>query len=243
MYAYPFVHTALNAVSLHRGSSQRRIDIVEVRGVLLNAINAMLLDLRDFARGQTEFSEPNVRLVFAGYSWKQKRFIISKYFFNPGTRRFVHSEVGSWRSVGKHRRLVILGDPDASHSARRRAIRDRSASAPSADEDVGAMAKRRLLDRLRNKGVFDGHGLDMEPFEVLRDMLREEASPFVGGPPQLLKVYPHMNAQPFGIRWPAKSNRIAVLGRVLARGEKAHIPVLNPDTLQVERSERGLATL
>jgi len=90
--------------------------------------------------------------------------------------------------------------------------------------------------QINSRGIRDGSGLDMEPFEVLRDMIRENVSPSVGGAPQLVKVYQHLNAQPFGVRWPKSGgDGISVLGRILPHGEIAHVPVLDPDSLKTER--------
>ena len=73
----------------------------------------------------------------------------------------------------------------------------------------------------------------MEPFEVLRDMLRENVSPHIGGAPQLMKVYPSSNSAIFGVLWPNReSNSVAVSGRKLLPYERLDCPVIDPDTLE-----------
>lgn len=235
-FAFPFIHAAMNAVSLHQGSKRRQVDITVVKPFLLKAINSMLSDISDFPWGEFQHEEPQLRIAFGGYSWLRKEFIIWKFHFNPGEREFRHAEVSEWKGLGTGRKLIILGDPEASLSAVRRANRNHS-ERPHPDEDVQQLAKQRLFELLDARNIRESNGLDMEPFEILRDILRDKASPHVGGSPQLVKVYQHLNAQPFGIRWPSTSTpSIAVHGRVLAPGEKAHIPILNPDTLEIERS-------
>ena len=235
-FAFPFVHAALNAVSLHQGSSRRQVDITIVKQFLLKAINSMLGEISDFPWGETEHEEPELRMAFGGYSWVRKEFVIWKFHFNAGEREFQQAEISEWRGLGTGRKLLILGDPEASLSAIKRAGRT-NGERPDPSEDVQQLAKRRLLELLDARNLRDGNGLDMEPFEVLRDIIRDELSPHVGGSPQLVKVYQHMNVQPFGVRWKGISQpSVAVLGRVLARGERTHIPVLNPDTLEIERS-------
>lgn len=238
MFAYPFIHAAISAVSYHRASKRRQVDISETKPVLLNAINSMLADIRDLADGKAEFDEPILRLIFGGYSWKKKRFILWGFYFNTGYRSFVEHEAKEWRGLGTGRRILIFGDPEASRSAVRRAIR-LGESEPDPNEDVEALAKRKLVELLERRGVREDAGLNMEPFEVLLEILRENASPHVGGPPQLVKVYQHLNTQAFGIRWPAaRHGRVALLGRMLPHGEKVHTPVLDPDALVVERSSQ-----
>jgi hypothetical protein len=75
-FAYPFIHTAINSVSYHRGSKNRLVDINEVKPVLLNALNAMLGEICDLAHGNDGFDEPALRMIFGGYSWRKKKFIL-----------------------------------------------------------------------------------------------------------------------------------------------------------------------
>jgi hypothetical protein len=87
-----------------------------------------------------------------------------------------------------------------------------------------------LVELLRSRGKLDGGGLNMEPIEVLRDIIRSEALPSVGGPPQMVKLYEHMNAIPFGIYWPnLASGRVTVLGRDLMSYEATSWGVIDPD--------------
>jgi hypothetical protein len=230
-FAYPFIHAAINSVSLHRGSKDRQLDITEVKPFLLKAINGMLEDISDFRHGQNSFDEPVLRLIFGGYSWKKKKFVIWTFHFNPGENAFKQGEVKSWRGLGSERKLIILGDPEASLSAKRQAKRLDS-SEPKDSEDVERMAKERFIQLLEERGIKDGKGLDMEPFEVLIDFIRDEVSPYVGGAPQLVKVYQHLNSQPFGVSWEKdKGSGIAVLGRGLRNGEVMHLPTFDPDKL------------
>jgi hypothetical protein len=70
----------------------------------------------------------------------------------------------------------------------------------------------------------------MEPFEVLRDIIRSEKFPSVGGSPQVVKIYEHMNTVPFGVYWPDRaSGQISVLGRPLMAYEKVGYSVIDPD--------------
>lgn len=235
-FAYPFIHAAINAISLHKGSNRRQTDLVELKSVLLNAINAMMLEIRDLARGKKDFDEPEIQLLFGGYSWRKKRFLLWKFHFNNGQRAFQEVQIGPWRSVGADRRLAIIGDPNASYSSIRRAQR-LGQSPPSATDDVALLAKTKFLALLQERSLINGRGLDLEPLEVLCEILRTQCSPHVGGAPQVVKVYQHLNAQPFGVRWPDSKGRVAVLGRLLPLGERLHIPVLLPDTLLVERHQ------
>jgi hypothetical protein len=87
-----------------------------------------------------------------------------------------------------------------------------------------------LVQLLLARGRLDGGGLDMEPFEVLRDIIRSEAVPSVGGPPQVVKLYEHMNAIPFGVYWPNRDScQVTILGRPLMSYEATSWRVIDPD--------------
>jgi hypothetical protein len=76
----------------------------------------------------------------------------------------------------------------------------------------------------------------MEPFEILRDMIRERTHPLIGGAPQMLKIYRHMNTKPYAIYWPNKDSlRITLFGRPLLDYETTESLVLNPDSLEMEK--------
>lgn len=233
-FAYPFIHTAINAISLHQRTNRREVDLYDVQKVLINAINSMLAEIRDLPKGMQVFEEPNIRLIFGGYSWKKKKFAIWKFSFNNGEREFRVQKIGFWKGAGKGLSLVIIGDPNASHSAKKRAKRLKE-NPYSEEEDVEVMAKKRLLTKLESRGLKDKVGLNLEPFEVLCEMIKEKVSPYVGGAPQFVKVYQHMNVQPFGVRWIDSDGRVAILGRLLSKKEKLDVPILDPETLRVER--------
>jgi hypothetical protein len=69
----------------------------------------------------------------------------------------------------------------------------------------------------------------MEPFEVLVEMLRSGNHETIGGPPQLAKVYRHMNTQFFGVSWPDRRGSTTFIGRELLDYEQLDVPVLDPD--------------
>lgn len=98
--------------------------------------------------------------------------------------------------------------------------------------DVGPHARRRLGE---TTGEFDGWDgpLDMQPFEVVRDLLREGEHDTIGGPPQIAKCYRHMNTEAFAVDWSvnpqAEESRLTLLGRPLLDYELLGVPRLAAD--------------
>jgi hypothetical protein len=86
-----------------------------------------------------------------------------------------------------------------------------------------------LVDRLRADDRLVSGGLNMEPFYVLCDIIRSQAFPSVGGAPQLVKIYEHMNVHPFGVYWPDRAGNVSLLGRPLMPYEKPPSGIIDPD--------------
>lgn len=98
------------------------------------------------------------------------------------------------------------------------------------DEDAVENAKKELVSLLRARNKLPQGSLDMEPFEVLRDIIRKKVFRHVGGAPQIFKVYEHSNTVPVGVYWPGKvSEQVSVFGRPLMSYEKPNCGVLDPD--------------
>ncbi len=98
-----------------------------------------------------------------------------------------------------------------------------------------------LAERGRAPHQVKNFKFDWEPFEVIRDMLREvEADPYkyknadIGGAPQVLKIYEHLNARYLGVDWGKDQEgvpRTFVCGRQTLGYETPTLWILNPDTL------------
>jgi hypothetical protein len=78
--------------------------------------------------------------------------------------------------------------------------------------------------------------MDMEPFETVRDMLRDSGhSETIGGAPQVVKVYQYMQTAALGVFWPdRKMGSIYLQGRRCLGYERIDNWLLDPDTLKSE---------
>ena len=58
--------------------------------------------------------------------------------------------------------------------------------------------------------------------------------PNIGGAPQMLKVYRHINTVPFAVKWNINGNeRITLFGRPLQTPEKINHPLINPQIMSI----------
>lgn len=80
----------------------------------------------------------------------------------------------------------------------------------------------------------------MEPFEALVSLLQNlDPTDTIGGPPQLVKIYRHMNCKPIGVYWPKKeantSKNRTLLGRKLFDTEQCDFSFIDPDSCYIHK--------
>jgi hypothetical protein len=200
--AYPMMLQLANSIAFYPPSQERRLDIAHLRGHTLRLFNQMRgLINGPFAVGQTDPDPPGALFLLGGYSWRYRGFAAWKLVFEDGAFAYRRVVTGPANGEGWH--FCFAGDADAAEHAR-----------------------HRLFALLREPGRerVQADGLDMEPFEVLRDVIRDGCFPSVGGAPQVAKIYRHLNTQFFAIEW---DGAITVAGRPVLSYEQAFIPTLD----------------
>lgn len=157
---------------------------------------------------------PDLHFLFGGYSWDRRKFVLWRIFFDPNIGSFTSSQVRKWNGIKTHRIVAVIGNYPHEFIARLREM---------------LKGRQKLV-----RGYFD-----MEPFEVLRDMIRGNDFELIGGPPQLVKVYEHLNRTPISVKWRIGDNLVtALLGRPLQDYESSNYPVIDPDTLEIVGGNR-----
>ncbi len=93
--------------------------------------------------------------------------------------------------------------------------------------DWGDEAKKRFRREIKNTRP---KNLDMEPFKVVRDLLRDATDKdSIGGAPQIVSVSQHMNAKYTAVYWPNKtSNKVYLGGRQMRKFENFDTWILDP---------------
>lgn len=207
LYAYPILLQAMAVVKQHPRVESRAMDLLELKGHLIRVLNSMISQLVELP----EKEDPPVQFLFSGWSWRNSAFVSWVLHFDPHIARFTHRPTRGWSGPNQAKHLSFIGD----HFDEFREI---------------------LLSKLRETGKISSGSFDMEPFEALRDLLRQKDHHAIGGAPQLVKIYRHANATPHAIYWPNRdTGRVSILGRPLLDYEASQYPLLDPDTLQVQR--------
>jgi hypothetical protein len=210
---YFLANQVASAVNVYERSADRSLDIRDLRGHVLKILTKAMEGI-ETPIDSLAYPDRFTQLLFGGYSWQGKTFEIWRLSYSKPEGSFRYYPAPGW--CGGRARVVFAGDWQ--HIARRRLInllRERHSVTPQSDVDFH---------------------FSWEPFEVLRDCLREtegDSKASIGGPPQIAKVYQHLNTRPIGVFWPNKeSGQVAVAGRFLLEYEKVGCWLLDPDTLR-----------
>lgn len=206
-YAYPFIMQAISSIENHIRALTRAITITEVRGHLLRLLNNMVSLHKEAPPG---FGEPDLSLIFGGYCWKTSKFNLWLLKYNKGTKSFDFCPPNYWRGRGrgKHlqRQIILIGD-------------------------YREEAYEKIAQLMDTKGKLDNGQFDMEPLEVLRDMIKEDRT-YIGGSTQVLKVFKHLHVRPYAIYEPS-TNKLSFNGRPLLPYETTDHFILNIETLDM----------
>jgi hypothetical protein len=182
------------------------MDLSDLKGHLLRVLNGMVSAIHDLPPGAP--SQPETSFLFGGWSWRQGAFRIWTLHFDPNLKRFAYRPTTRWPGGNTEKLLAFTGDYRPEYW-------------------------RQLTALLRKKRKLDRGGFDMEPFEVLRDMLRAEEHDLIGGPPQILKIYKYSSLRPYAVYWPTKAAaKVSLLGRPMLEYEHSDYLVLDPDTMR-----------
>jgi hypothetical protein len=200
--AYPLMLQAYNAIAMFEDTAKRRSDITFLKGHLVRVFNHSRKFIGKLPHGQIHPDPPEAIFMLAGYSWRQKCFRIWRLVYHSDIDRYTfHS------GRPEPYTIAFVGDKEAI-----------------------AIARRRLNVLLKARGKPNFDNLNMEPFEVLRDVIRSGDCHTVGGAPQVVKVYEHMNVAPIGVYWPDRAHGVpTLLGRPLLPYERADWGLIDPD--------------
>jgi hypothetical protein len=212
-FTYPLTHLASSAISDYERARDRSLDILDLKGHITRVLTEALSHITSPLPAM-RCPSANTEFLFGGYSWVNKRFFIWRIKYSPADGRFVAYNSSSWFSG---RTQICIGG------------------------DWKPTATKRLVQHLHEKFHAWPQSdvavtLNWEPFEILRDLLRENVDgqdSSIGGPPQIVKIYQHLNSKAIGVYWPNRaSGRVAIAGRSPLGYEKPACWILDPDSLR-----------
>lgn len=226
-HAYPMMQQLAFAIESHAPLQRGSMDLYALRSHMLKILDSMSGQIASSPRiSRPEEVAPEANFIFGGYSWIKKRFEIWTFKFNSAERRF-EALPAPWVSYLQPAKKIVM--------RRRNELPDTFPIGKIAFAgDQSQLATELLASRLlvKSNGP-DRKRLDMEPFEVVRDMLRSpDHSETIGGSPQVLKVYQYHKSAPLGVFWPDRKSGVPhIQGRACLGYERTDRWILDPDTL------------
>ena len=219
-FAYPILLQLSNSVTNFRKSRSREQDITALRPHLLKVIERMRDEVHNLPRGNDGSDTKNFKLLFAGYSWRAQQFKAWGFSYDEKLQRFHHRPLTFHKKrTGGTKPVLFIGDyvPKAYGS---------------------------LYRRLDKAGNLRTGPLDMEPLEVLREFIEDPERDSISGPPQIVKVYPHVRALPINVLWPPEQPTfIAHYGRPLLDYESSDFACLDLDSMELLSPQQAIAQL
>ncbi len=203
-FAYPMMIQIKNTVDTNPKIKSPFQRIGVFNGLVVKIMNDML-------KYKSDYELPEIQFLFTGYCWQTNKFKIWKILFQKDIQKFVSIPIKNWRGVEGNIKVIFIGD-------------------------YVIDAKKRLVEKLKANGNLLTGDLNFEPLQVISDMLLEGQTTAkysdIGGSPQLIKLYKHLNRTPIAINWVENNEeRVTLLGRPMA-GAKVLNPILNPFTLE-----------
>jgi hypothetical protein len=227
--AYPLMHHLAFAIDANRSLASRAMDLTEFRPHLLKVMDETVATIASVI---PELEKPDVGFLVGGYSWLHRNFKLWRIVYDSNLKKFVTFEA-THAQTNPIAKKVFFGS--ASHAGE---IRNSSLGQIAFAGDQAGVARTRFCEMLQARLTFDPIALetaqlDYEPFEVVRDMLRDpKRADTIGGAPQLLKVYQHMNVAPLVVYWPNRKGSPHLAGRPLLGYERIDRWCFDPDALR-----------
>ncbi len=203
--AYPVMLQVMRAIETTPAQLERRYDISDLSSVVEDIINQMIILVKTDSQDSLHDTLRRTEFLLAGYSWRLQSFKIWHYGWRRKDGRYIKSRCRKLPHFGKNQVFKFIGEPSWD-------------------------GKQRLDALLRDRGVLGGqHGLDMEPLEVLTDIIKSKTYDDVGGAPQVIKVYRHLNSEAFATLWKVGTKTVPMYaGRPLLEFEQTFAPPLDP---------------
>jgi len=225
LHAFPMMQQLALAIQAHEPAEEGMIDISELRRHALNLFSSMARQI-----SCSPLTHPpqevvvDAKFLFGGYSWMRKRFELWKITYDQELRRFISAPAPTISFEAQAGKFLI----------RRGKTKTVPASKICIGGDQAELATTLLLQKLSSRDGKTFNGLNWEPFEVIRDMLRAKSrAETIGGAPQIIKVYPYRRSAPLAVFWPIKRNgKVFLQGRECLDYESIDHWILDPDALR-----------
>ncbi len=174
--AYPYILQVINSINGYRETGTRGADIIKVRSHVINMLNQLVKGIDNSVQVE---GIPDVQIILGGYSWLEKKFHLWKICYKKDLTKFHYETAYSYGGVEEC--IVYAGDRG-------------DGPAKEGERTFKSFFKKKMSDEFG--AALQDKKLDMEPLRYLIEFLQQNdyAESTISFPPQLVKVYQHMNA-------------------------------------------------
>lgn len=186
-FAYPVMQQMMHTVESWDPAASRTQPLAELKGHLLRVLDRMSMPKEYADLPNSEVPAPTAVFLLAGFCWSSQRFRIWKLHYQSDIDRFSFHAYRRWSGNNSAKMLAVAGNH--MHEAKR-------------------LIRKQLdsVDRLRSGGI------DMEPLQVLGQMIDNDRFLEIGGRIQLVKIYRSLKTVPFVV---SKDDEKSLFGRPL----------------------------
>ena len=222
------------AIQSYPPAMRRTLELSALRTHAVKIFNAMLSEFKlGQIKGNPSAKRTDAEFLFGGYSWRKKGF-----------------ELWSIRCLRARNEFVARRPMNLSVDLETRTISTKTSLTKNHRllgqiafvGDQSRSAERLVIEKL-NRKLKEGHDLarlHMEPFEAVRDLLRNRAwrnlpdRDSIGGAPQMMKVFQYCQTASFAFMWPSDDGKLRAYlnGRPCLDYENLNVVCLDPDSFQ-----------
>ena len=230
-HAYPMMQQLALAIEAHGPLQRGSMDLFALKKHALKIFDEMSGFIKSSPYLSSEAdADPEANFILGGYSWIKKKFEFWNVFYHQKEKRFI-AQPAQW--------LCYSSLADRIWLRRNPALPETTPIGKIAFAgDQAQEAERLLANKLRPHADSKiPTKFNMEPFEVVRDMLLNPLhAETIGGAPQLVKVYQYMKSASLAVYWPKKGEGLPHLqGRPCLGYERIDRWSIDPDTLISEQ--------
>jgi hypothetical protein len=190
------------AIESYPAAMKRSLELPALKTHAVKIFNAMLTEIKlSQLKGNPSTKRTAAAFLFGGYSWRKKCFQLWSIRYSSAQNVFA-----------AHRPMNLSVDLETKRVASKsRLTKNHRFLGQIAFVGDQSKAAERLVIAKLNQKLKDGHELTrlhMEPFEAVRDLLRNPSwrnspdSDSIGGPPQMMKVFQYLQTASFAFSLP-----------------------------------------
>lgn len=200
---YPLILNLISSIKFDGSLSNPHTDVMDILGYLTSLFTNLCHSITDYGTQSFEQALGDFEFMFGGWSWEANEFKVWKIKYNHEVKAFLPSQIGRENMF-----FGFIGD--------------------AIDK-----AEELLTEEISKNRKVLSRSFDMEPFNVLLRMIRDNEFNSIDGAIQIAKIYPPGITEFFGVIWPSIEGRKTFLGKDVNFENNPAVKFIDPDTCDI----------